>query len=74
MQAIEELEQAARQLRISIAANYADNARLQHNQGDLAKAEQHISRAVQLAEEIGHPLLEKYRKHLEELRAELRGR
>jgi Tfp pilus assembly protein PilF len=42
-------------------------------QGDLAKAEQHISRAVQLEEEIGHPDLEKDRKGLERVRAKLRG-
>jgi tetratricopeptide (TPR) repeat protein len=74
LQAIEELEQAIRQRRISAAANYADSARLQHNQGNLAKAEQHISRAVQLAEEIGHPKLEEWREVLEDIRAKLRGR
>ena len=43
------------------------------DQGDLAKAEQYISRVVQLAEEIGHPSLEEYREALEDIRAELRG-
>ena len=38
-------------------------------QGYLAKAEPYISRAVQLAEEIGHPKLEEYRRALEDIRA-----
>ncbi|MCI5193134.1 MAG: hypothetical protein D3915_08380, partial [Candidatus Electrothrix sp. AU1_5] len=42
--------------------------------GDLTKAEQYISRSVQLAEEIGHPSLEKYRKALEKLRAAIKER
>ena len=47
--------------------------RTYEDQGDLVEAEQYISRAVQLMEEIGHPSLEKDRKHLEELRAEIRA-
>ncbi len=43
-------------------------------QGKLRKAEPYLSRAVQLAEEIGHPSLEKWRKTLERIRAKLRGR
>jgi tetratricopeptide (TPR) repeat protein len=74
MQLIEELERAVRQRRISTAASYADNARLQRAKGDLAKAEQYINRAVELAEEIGHPKLEEWRKALEEVQVERRGR
>jgi hypothetical protein len=48
--------------------------RTYEDQGDLVKAEQYMSRAVQLKEEIGHPDLEEDRKYLEELRAKLRGR
>ncbi|MGR0481119.1 MAG: tetratricopeptide repeat protein [Candidatus Electronema sp. V4] len=43
------------------------------DQGDLAKAEPYMSRAVQLAEEIGHPKLEEWRKALAALRAQLKG-
>jgi tetratricopeptide (TPR) repeat protein len=43
-------------------------------QGDLRKAEQYVIRAVALAEEIGHLSLEKYRKALKELQAEIKGR
>jgi tetratricopeptide (TPR) repeat protein len=43
------------------------------DQGNLSKAEQHISCSVQLAEEIGMPVIEKYRKVLAALRAKLRG-
>ncbi|CAK8714453.1 MAG: Tetratricopeptide repeat-containing protein [Candidatus Electronema aureum] len=43
-------------------------------QGDLSKAEPYISRAVQLAEELGHPKLEEWRKALEDIRAKLRGK
>ncbi len=47
--------------------------RAYQNQGDLRKAEQYMGRAVELAEEIGYPELEKFRKALEELRAEIKG-
>ncbi|WPD21397.1 MAG: tetratricopeptide repeat protein [Candidatus Electrothrix scaldis] len=43
-------------------------------QGDLSKAESYISRAVQLAELIGHSKLGAWRKTLAELRAEMKGR
>ena len=43
--------------------------RIYQDQGDPAKAEQYMSRAVELAEEISHPSLNKYRKALEAVRA-----
>ncbi|MCI5149090.1 MAG: tetratricopeptide repeat protein, partial [Candidatus Electrothrix sp. MAN1_4] len=43
-------------------------------QGDLPKAEQYIRRAVQLAEAIGHPLLEEWREGLKEVQAEIKAR
>ncbi|MCI5158864.1 MAG: tetratricopeptide repeat protein [Candidatus Electrothrix sp. AUS1_2] len=43
-----------------------------YGEGDKEKAEQHISRAVRLAEAIAHPSLEKYRRSLERLRTVLR--
>jgi Tfp pilus assembly protein PilF len=43
-------------------------------QGDLAKAEPYMSRAVQLAEEIGHPALEQFREALADVHAKLRGK
>jgi hypothetical protein len=39
--------------------------------GDLAQAEQYISKAVKIAEQIGHPSLEKWREEL--VRAKLQG-
>ncbi|MCI5159362.1 MAG: hypothetical protein D3906_13190, partial [Candidatus Electrothrix sp. AUS1_2] len=43
-----------------------------NDHGNLTKAEQYISGAVQLAEEIGHPSLEEWRKALEDIHANLR--
>lgn len=43
-------------------------------QGDLAKAEEYISRAVQIAEAIGHPYLEQWRKTLAQVRTALQAR
>jgi tetratricopeptide (TPR) repeat protein len=40
-----------------------------YDQGNRAKAEEYISQAVQLAEAIGHPLLEKWREGLKQVRA-----
>ncbi|MCI5157868.1 MAG: hypothetical protein D3906_05400, partial [Candidatus Electrothrix sp. AUS1_2] len=40
---------------------------------DLAQAEEHIALAVQVAEQIGHPSLEKYRDGLAGVRAALQG-
>ncbi|MCI5226761.1 MAG: hypothetical protein D3918_08875 [Candidatus Electrothrix sp. AX2] len=37
--------------------------------GDLAKAEEHIRLAVEIAEAMGHPSLEKWRNGLEQVRA-----
>ncbi|MCI5177917.1 MAG: tetratricopeptide repeat protein [Candidatus Electrothrix sp. AW3_4] len=37
--------------------------------GDLAKAEEHIRLAVEIAEAIGHPYLEEWRKTLVRVRA-----
>ncbi|MCI5227652.1 MAG: tetratricopeptide repeat protein [Candidatus Electrothrix sp. AX2] len=42
-------------------------------QGDLTKAEQYISRAVQIAEEIGDSSSEGWRKDLEKLRVEIKN-
>ncbi|MCW5204406.1 hypothetical protein VU02_00490, partial [Desulfobulbus sp. N2] len=42
--------------------------------GDLAKAEEYISRAVQIAEDIGHPELGTYRQGLEQVRGKRWGR
>jgi len=39
------------------------------DQGSLAKTEEYIAQAVQLAEQIGHPSLEKYRDGLKRVRA-----
>lgn len=46
------------------------------HQGDLRKAEQYMSRAVQLMEEIGYPkqLMEEYRTALEAVRAKIKAR
>jgi predicted nuclease of restriction endonuclease-like (RecB) superfamily len=44
-----------------------------YDMSDLAKAEEHLSIAVQIAEAIDHPLLEKYRKGLKQVRAARRG-
>ncbi|MCW5211836.1 tetratricopeptide repeat protein, partial [Desulfobulbus sp. TB] len=44
-----------------------------YDMGDLAQAEEHIRLAVEIAEAIGHPELEKYRKGLERVRAERQG-
>ena len=51
----------------NIGTTYAD-------QGDLAEAEQYMSRTVEIDEAIGHPDLESDRKHLEAVRAKLRGK
>lgn len=74
LQAIEKLEQSARQRRISAATNYADNARLQHCQGNLTKAEQYISRSIEIGEAVKHPKLEKWRKDLKKVQAAIKGR
>jgi tetratricopeptide (TPR) repeat protein len=42
-------------------------------QGEVAKAEPYLSRAVELEEQLEHPLLEEHRKGLEAVRATLRG-
>ena len=47
---------------------------LTYKYNDLRKAESYISRAVQLAEEIGHPQLEEWRKELADIRARLNPR
>jgi tetratricopeptide (TPR) repeat protein len=41
--------------------------RFYQDQGDLAKAEQHMTRSVEIMEAVGHPSLEQCRKVLEEL-------
>lgn len=56
------------------AVTNEDIGRMYEKQGDLRAAEQHMSRAVQLAEEIGHPKLEYIRTALEDIRAKLRGK
>ena len=48
--------------------------RIYEDQGELTKAKQYMSRAVQLAEEMGHPSLEQWRKALEAVRAAIKGR
>ncbi|MCI5129433.1 MAG: tetratricopeptide repeat protein, partial [Candidatus Electrothrix sp. AUS3] len=40
---------------------------------DLGKAEEHITLAVEIAEAIGHPSLEEWRNHLDQVRAERQG-
>lgn len=47
---------------------------LTYKYNDLRKAESYMSRAVQLAEEIGHPQLEEWRKELADIRARLNPR
>ena len=47
---------------------------LTYKYNDLRKAESYMSRAVQLAEEIGHPQLEEWRKELAGIRARLNPR
>lgn len=47
---------------------------LYKDQGELAKAELYISRAVELLEQLEHPMLEEYREALEDVRAKLRGK
>jgi len=47
--------------------------RTYYDMSDLAKAEEHISLAVQLAEAIGHPELEKYREGLKRVQAARRA-
>ncbi len=42
-------------------------------QGEVAKAEPYLSRAVELEEQLEHPLTEKHREVLELVRATLRG-
>ncbi|MCI5158502.1 MAG: tetratricopeptide repeat protein, partial [Candidatus Electrothrix sp. AUS1_2] len=42
--------------------------------GDLAEAEEHIMQAVQIAEQMNHPSLEKYRDGLARMRAILNSR
>ena len=43
------------------------------NMGEFAKAEEHVSLAVEIAKAIGHPLFEKWRDELEQVRAEQQG-
>lgn len=44
-----------------------------YDMGDLARAEEYIALAVEIAEAIGHPLLEGWRKGLEQVRAMRQG-
>ena len=46
---------------------------LYEKQGELAKAEEYMNRAVKLMEQLEHPMLEECRKGLEQVRAKLRG-
>jgi hypothetical protein len=49
--------------------------RIYKDQGDLAKAEQYMSRTVEIEERIGLPTLEESsREELEKVRAALQGR
>lgn len=52
--------------RLNIGLTYID-------MGDLTKAEEYMTQAVQLAEMIGHPLLEEWREGLERMQAAQQG-